>query len=100
LDLVQPGGRIVTYGATRGPVPNIEVRRIFWKQIDIHGSTMGTPDDFKHMLETYAKGLRPVVDRVFPLEQAADAHARLERGEQFGKIVLRIGLDSPYGQQS
>jgi zinc-binding alcohol dehydrogenase/oxidoreductase len=91
LDLVRPGGRIVTYGATRGPVPNVEVRRIFWKQIDIHGSTMGTPDDFKRMLETYAKGLRPVVDRVFPLEQAADAHARLESGEQFGKIVLRIG---------
>jgi NADPH:quinone reductase-like Zn-dependent oxidoreductase len=90
LDLVKPGGRIVTYGATRGPVSNLEVRRIFWKQIDIHGSTMGTPGEFKRMLELYAKGLRPIVDRVFPLEDVADAHARLERGEQFGKIVLRI----------
>jgi NADPH:quinone reductase-like Zn-dependent oxidoreductase len=90
LDLVRPGGRIVTYGATRGPIPNVEVRRIFWKQIDIHGSSMGTPQDFTRMLEMYAKGLRPVVDTVLPLAQAADAHARLERGEQFGKIVLRI----------
>jgi len=91
LDLVRPGGRIVTYGATRGAIPNVEVRRIFWKQLDIHGSTMGTPDDFKRMLETYAKGLRPVVDTILPLHQAADAHARLESGEQFGKIVLRVG---------
>ena len=90
LDLVRPGGRIVTYGATRGPVPNVEVRRIFWKQIDIHGSTMGTPEDFKRMLATYSKNLRPLVDIVLPLAQAADAHARLETGEQFGKIVLRV----------
>jgi NADPH:quinone reductase-like Zn-dependent oxidoreductase len=90
LDLVRPGGRIVTYGATRGAVPNVEVRRIFWKQLDIHGSSMGTPEDFTRMLETYAKGLRPVVDTVFPLAQAADAHARLESREQFGKIVLRV----------
>jgi NADPH:quinone reductase-like Zn-dependent oxidoreductase len=91
LDLVRPGGRIVTYGATRGAIPNVEVRRIFWKQLDIHGSTMGTPDDFTRMLATYAQGLRPVVDIVLPLDQAAGAHARLESGEQFGKIVLRVG---------
>jgi zinc-binding alcohol dehydrogenase/oxidoreductase len=91
LDLVRPGGRIVTYGATRGAIPNLEARRIFWKQLDIYGSTMGTPDDFKRMLETYAKGFRPVVDTFLPLDQAADAHARLESGEQFGKIVLRVG---------
>lgn len=91
LDLVRPGGRIVTYGATRGAVHNVEVRRIFWKQLDIHGSTMGAPEDFQRMLETCATGLRPVVDSVLPLERAADAHARLESGEQFGKIVLRIG---------
>ena len=90
LDLVRPGGRVVTYGATCGPVPNLEVRRIFWKQIDVHGSTMGTPEDFRRMLELYAKGLRPVVDSVLPLAEAAAAHARLESGEQFGKIVLRV----------
>lgn len=90
LDLVRPGGRVVTYGATRGPVPNLEVRRIFWKQIDVRGSTMGTPDDFQRMLATYSTGLHPVIDTVIPLEEVAAAHARLERAEQFGKIVLRV----------
>jgi len=90
LDIVKPGGRIVTYGATCGSVPNLEVRRIFWKQIDILGSTMGTSEDFTRMLEIYAKGLHPVVDSVVPLEDVAQAHARIDNGEQFGKIVLRI----------
>jgi zinc-binding alcohol dehydrogenase/oxidoreductase len=90
LDLVRPGGRVVTYGATRGPVSNLEVRRIFWKQIDVLGSTMGTGEDFKRMLQMYAKGLRPVIDSVWPLEAAADAHARLESGDHFGKVVLRM----------
>jgi len=90
VDLVRPGGRIVTYGATRGPVSSLEVRRIFWKQIDIHGSTMGTPEDFKRMLAMYAGGLRPVIDSVFPLTDAGAAHARLESGEHFGKIVLTM----------
>ena len=90
LDLVRPGGRIVTYGATCGPVPNVEVRRIFWKQIDIRGSTMGTAEDFRRMIEFYGSGLRPVVDSVMPLDEAAAAHARVERGEHFGKVVLRL----------
>ena len=90
LDLVKPGGRVVTYGATRGSVPNLEVRRIFWKQIDVLGSTMGTPDDFTRMLDIYANGLHPVVDSVVPLEDVAQAHARIDAGEQFGKIVLRV----------
>jgi NADPH:quinone reductase-like Zn-dependent oxidoreductase len=51
---------------------------------------MGTPDDFKRMLQIYATGRRPVIDSVWPLEAAADAHARLESGEQFGKIVLTM----------
>jgi NADPH:quinone reductase-like Zn-dependent oxidoreductase len=90
LDLVRPGGRIVTYGATCGPVPNVEVRRIFWKQIDVRGSTMGTAEDFRQMVQMYGKGLRPVVDSVLPLAEAAAAHARVESGEHFGKIVLRV----------
>jgi zinc-binding alcohol dehydrogenase/oxidoreductase len=91
LDLVRPGGRIVTYGATCGSIPSLEVRRIFWKQIDILGSTMGTPEDFTRMLQLYGKGLRPVIDSALPLADAAAGHARLESGEQFGKIVLQIG---------
>lgn len=90
LDLVRPGGRVVTYGATVGPVQSLEVRRIFWKQLNVLGSTMGSPRDFAAMLQLYANGLRPVVDTVLPLDQAAQAHRRMEEGQQFGKIVLRI----------
>jgi NADPH:quinone reductase-like Zn-dependent oxidoreductase len=90
LDLVKPGGRVVSYGATLGAVPTLEVRRIFWKQLNVLGSTMGSPRDFAAMLQLYADGLRPVVDSVFPLHQAAAAHRRMEEGLQFGKIVLRV----------
>ena len=90
LDLVIPGGRVVSYGATLGAVPSLEVRRIFWKQLNVLGSTMGSPRDFAAMLQLYADGVRPVVDGVLPLDQAAAAHRRMEEGDQFGKIVLRI----------
>ncbi|MBI4887324.1 MAG: zinc-binding dehydrogenase [Acidobacteria bacterium] len=90
LDLVKPGGRVVSYGATTGPTKNLEARRIFWKQLNVLGSTMGSPRDFAAMLEIYAGGLRPIVDQVLPLDQAAAAHRRMEEGAQFGKIVLRI----------
>jgi NADPH:quinone reductase-like Zn-dependent oxidoreductase len=91
LDALKPGGRLVSYGATLGPSPHVEVRRIFWKQLNVLGSTMGSPSDFAAMLKLYdAGGLRPVIDKVFPLEQAGDAHIRLEASDQFGKIVLKI----------
>ena len=90
LDVVKPGGRVVSYGATLGPAKNLEVRRIFWKQLNVLGSTMGTPRDFAAMVQLYAGGMRPIVDTVLPLEQAAQAHRRMEEGRQFGKIVLRI----------
>ena len=90
LDLVKPGGRVVSYGATLGPTQNLEVRRIFWKQLNVLGSTMGTRRDFAAMLRLYADGLRPIVDSVVPLECASEAHRRMEEGKQFGKIVLRI----------
>jgi NADPH:quinone reductase-like Zn-dependent oxidoreductase len=90
LDLVVPGGRVVSYGATLGPAKNLEVRRIFWKQINVLGSTMGTRGDFAAMLQLYVAGLRPIVDRVFPLSEAAEAHRRMEEAKQFGKIVLKI----------
>ena len=91
IDIARPGGRLVTYGATTGPVPQVEVRRIFWKQLSLLGSTMGTPKEFAAMLELFAKGtLRPVVDAMFPLADAAAAHRRMEEAAQFGKIVLRI----------
>lgn len=90
LDVLKPGGRLVTYGSTLGAARNVEIRRIFWKQLNVLGTTMGPPSDFAAMLRLYESGLKPVVDKVFPLEQAGDAHIRMEAGDQFGKIVLAI----------
>ncbi|HYM92391.1 MAG TPA: zinc-binding dehydrogenase [bacterium] len=91
LDAIRPGGRVVTYGATLGPVPQLTVRRIFWKQLDILGTTMGSPEDFRAMLALFGQGrLRPVVDRVFPLADAGAALRHMEQAAQFGKITLRI----------
>jgi zinc-binding alcohol dehydrogenase/oxidoreductase len=67
------------------------VRRIFWKQLDVLGSTMGAPDDFRGMLDLVtASKLAPVVDRVFPLDEAVKAFQRMEEAKQFGKIVLAM----------
>ena len=91
IEITKPGGRIVTYGATTGPVPQLEVRRIFWKQLSVLGSTMGNPAEFAAMLELFGKGkMRPEVDTMFPLADAAAAHRRMDEAAQFGKIVLRI----------
>jgi NADPH:quinone reductase-like Zn-dependent oxidoreductase len=91
LDAARPEGRIVVCGATTGPNPPAALHRVWWKQLSILGSTMGTPDDFQGAYDLIAAGkARPVVDEVFPLADARLAHERLERGEQLGKIVLRI----------
>jgi len=90
LDVVKPGGRVVSYGSTLGPAERVEIRRIFWKQLNVLGSTMGPPSDFAAMLTLYESGLRPIIDKVFPLEQASDAHIRMEAGDQFGKIILKM----------
>jgi NADPH:quinone reductase-like Zn-dependent oxidoreductase len=91
IDLAAPGGRVVNYGATAGPAKAVEVRRVFWKQLNLLGSTMGSPRDFAAMHRLFADGaLQPVVDSVYPLAEASKAHDRMEKGEQFGKIVLAI----------
>ena len=84
-------GRIVTCGGTSGPMLTTDVRKLFWNQWSILGSTMGNDAEFDAITEMFAQGLlRPPVDRVYPLEQGRDAFARLAEGAQFGKIVLRI----------
>lgn len=90
LDAVKPGGRVVTYGATTGVSPELVVRRIFWKQLNVFGSTMGSPEDFQGMLTLFNNGLHPVVDRVFPLAEAGEALHHMDSASQFGKIVLSI----------
>ena len=83
------GGRIVTCGATSGPNPAEEIRLIFWKQLTILGSTMGSDAQFAEVVRA-APNLPPVIDKVFPLAQAREAYTRLRAGEQLGKIVLEI----------
>jgi NADPH:quinone reductase-like Zn-dependent oxidoreductase len=91
LDAARSEGRIVVCGATSGPNPPAALHRLWWKQLSVLGSTMGTPDDFKGAYDLIAAGrARPVVDRAFPLADARAAHERLEAGEQLGKIVLSI----------
>jgi NADPH:quinone reductase-like Zn-dependent oxidoreductase len=91
LQAVRTGGRVVVCGATTGANPPAALHRIWWKQLSILGSTMGTKADFEGVYELVKAGqVKPVVDKVFPLAEAAAAHERMERGEQVGKIVLRI----------
>jgi NADPH:quinone reductase-like Zn-dependent oxidoreductase len=90
FDLAVPGGRVILYGATRGNPTQVAARRIFWKQLNVLGSTMGSPDDFEAMLRFVGKhGIRPVVDQVFALRDGEQAFRRMDEGKQFGKIVIR-----------
>jgi NADPH:quinone reductase-like Zn-dependent oxidoreductase len=90
LDLAAPGGRVVLYGATRGNPAQVVARRIYWKQLNVLGSTMGSPEDFAEMMEFVGKHqIRPVVDRVFGLEQGEAAFRWMEEGKQFGKIIVK-----------
>jgi NADPH:quinone reductase-like Zn-dependent oxidoreductase len=91
LNAARQEGRVVVCGATTGPNPPAGLHRIWWKQLAVLGSTMGTRADFQGAYDLIAAGrAKPVVDEVFPLAEAAAAHERLEAGEQLGKIVLRI----------
>jgi NADPH:quinone reductase-like Zn-dependent oxidoreductase len=83
------GGRLVTCGATTGYDAKLDLRVLFYKRISLLGSTMGSKGDLFRILQLVEEGrLRPVLDRVLPLEQAAEAHRLLENRAQFGKVVL------------
>jgi NADPH:quinone reductase-like Zn-dependent oxidoreductase len=91
LQAARAGGRIAVCGATTGPNPPAALHRIWWKQLTIYGSTMGTREDFEAAYELVKSGrARPVIDSVFPLQEARAAHERMEAAEQLGKIVLTI----------
>lgn len=90
-DICKPGARIVFFGGTAGDMPAINGRKIFWKQLQILGTTMGTANDFRAMLSTMKEHqIIPVVDEVFALQDADEAIKKMAASPQFGKFVLTI----------
>lgn len=89
LRALPPGGRIVISGATSGAMPPAQLNRIFFLQLEIVGSTMGTREEFIALLELLVRtGVRPVIDRVLPMVRAAEAFAAMDAGDVHGKLVL------------
>ncbi|QNL50811.1 zinc-binding dehydrogenase [Olivibacter sp. SDN3] len=92
IDLAKPGGRIVFFGGTAsGDLPELNARKIFWKQLSILGSTMGSPKDFNQMMTFVNKHqIKPLIDSIHPLAHAEEAIRKMDNADQFGKIVIRI----------
>jgi NADPH2:quinone reductase len=89
LRTLRKGGRLVTCGATTGPMAKTNINVLFWKQLDLLGSTMASRSELESVLKlVWNQQLQPIVDRTYPLADAAKAHEILENGDQFGKIVL------------
>jgi NADPH:quinone reductase-like Zn-dependent oxidoreductase len=92
LRSLRPGGRVVTCGATSGPAPPAELNRVFFLQLSVVGSTMGSRDQLGRLLRFCEQsGVRPRIDRTIPLAQAADGFAAMIAGELFGKVVFTVG---------
>lgn len=90
-DLCRPGGRLVFFGATVGNPKELPLRKVFWRQLDLLGTTMGSPADFSDMMDFVERErIVPVVDGIYPLEQADEAFRRMDAAGQFGKLVLKI----------
>lgn len=91
IEAAAAGARIVFFGATRGDPPTLPSRKVFWRQLSLLGTTMGSPADWSAMISFVGRHkLRPIVSNVFPLDRAAEAFALMERGDQFGKIVVTM----------
>jgi len=91
LKAVRRGGRVVTCGATTGPNPPAGIPMIFWKQIEVIGSTMSSQSEYRDVMRLFETGrLSPVVDRIFPLSEGRAALEYLKAGKQFGKVVLKV----------
>jgi NADPH:quinone reductase-like Zn-dependent oxidoreductase len=92
LAALAKGGRLVCCGATTGASPQTDLRRIFWNHLKIFGSTLGSREEFRQLLNFMRTSqIRPIIDRLFPLKEAGAAQRRLEEGKQFGKVVLQMG---------
>ncbi len=91
IKIARPGGRIVNYGATTGAPPTLDMFQVFWKQLTLQGTTMGSPDDFRNMLDFVSQHqIQPAIDQTFALSEGNAALQRLRDGEQFGKVVLDV----------
>lgn len=91
IEIAAPGGRIVFFGATRGNPALLPMRKVFWRQISLLGTTMGSPADWRAMVEFVSlHHLKPVISEVFPFSRVGEAFALMENGAQFGKIVVRV----------
>jgi NADPH:quinone reductase-like Zn-dependent oxidoreductase len=89
IDITRPGARVVLYGGSVGE-SKIKLFSIFWKHLDVLGTSMGAPSDFRAMLAIFETGVKPAVDKVFPMDEAAAAAERVLAGEQFGKVILAV----------
>jgi NADPH:quinone reductase-like Zn-dependent oxidoreductase len=90
LDIARPGARVVTYGGTTGDA-KIRMFSVFWKHLDILGTSMGSPEDFREMLALVERSsFAPAIDAVVPLAEVVPAAQRVLAGDQFGKVVLRV----------
>ena len=92
IDVARPGGRICFFGGTTGNITDIIPSKVFFKQLNIYGSTMGTEAEFEAMMkfvETHQ--IQPIVDQTFSLEETEAALRKMDQGTQFGKIVLKLG---------
>ncbi len=89
VGLAAPGGRIVSYGATTGPPAKLDLFKVFWKQLRLVGTTMGSPEDFQEMLAFVGlQQIKPTIDQVVPLAEGGEAVERMRDAPQFGKVVL------------
>lgn len=92
LELAAPGGRIVFFGGTQGNIPELNGRRIFWKQLQIKGTTMGSAVDFQQMMAFIQQyEIKPIIDKVLPFHDAQKGFDAMADSVQFGKIVIRVG---------
>ncbi len=91
LKSLAKGGRMVTIGRTTGNIGETDLGLVFWHQLHIIGSIMANRKEFLDVMQlVFQHKLHPVIDSVFPLEQAHLAYQRLDKGEQFGKVIIRI----------
>ncbi len=90
MRVLRKGGRLVTCGATTGPIGKTNINLLFWKQLDLLGSTMASRQELNEVLTLiWNNRLTPIIDQILPLSEAQKAHTILEEGKQFGKIILK-----------